>query len=146
MTLKIRPYEQSDRDPVIALWAEAFADDPPWNDPAMMLSEKLAFQPKGLLVGIAADQVIAVVMAGYDGHRGWINALAVSANHRGRGYGKAMLYAAINDLDSHGAVKVNLQIRGDNTALEGFYRSCGFISENRISMGMLTPKGAMYQD
>lgn len=142
MSITIRPFEPQDRQAIISLWAEAFPDDPPWNAPAAMLRAKEDFQPGGLLVGVNETAVVAVVMAGYDGHRGWINALAVAAPCRGRGYGKAMLQAAVALLEGQGAVKVNLQIRGDNTRLEGFYQSCGFTTENRISMGILTTRGA----
>lgn len=142
--LQIRPFAIADSADVIALWAEAFPEDPPLNDPAMMLAAKQESQPRGLLVGTVSDQVIAVVMAGYDGHRGWINSLAVRADHRGKGYGKAMLDAAVNDLDARGAVKVNLQIRGGNTRLEQFYQSCGFETELRISMSIITPKGKAF--
>ena len=136
-TIDIRGYNPADHEAVTGLWKTVFPDDPPWNEPATMLAAKLDFQPEGVLIGVANGAVIAAVLAGYDGHRGWINALAVDPNHRGHGYGAAMIEAASARLKTMGAVKVNLQIRGGNNSLEAYYESLGFEVENRISMGML---------
>ena len=134
--IEIRPYADGDREALTALWATVFPDDPPWNKPDSMLAAKLAFQPQGLLVGIAGGALAAAVMAGYDGHRGWINALAVAPEHRGKGYGEAMVEAALDELEAMGAVKVNLQIRGDNPRLRSWYESLGFAAEDCVSMGI----------
>ena len=139
--IEIRPYKDKDRDALTRLWGEVFPDDPPWNEPEGMLAAKLAFQPRGLLVGLVDGAVAAAVMAGYDGHRGWINALAVSPQYRGREYGKAMVAAALDELEAMGAVKINLQIRGGNTRLQRWYESLGFAAEDRISMGIRREPG-----
>ena len=134
--IEIRPYADGDREALTALWATVFPDDPPWNEPDSMLAAKLAFQPQGLLVGIADGTLAAAVMAGYDGRRGWINALAVAPEHRGKGYGGAMVGAALDELEAMGAVKVNLQIRGDNPRLRSWYESLGFTTEDCVSMSV----------
>lgn len=137
--LQIRPYQPQDEEAICRLWSLVFPDDPPWNEPARMLAEKRAFQPEGVLVGIRNHALVAAVLAGYDGHRGWINSLAVHPDHRGAGDGPAMLEAAVAHLDALGANKVNLQIRrSDNLKLQQFYEKCGFQVEERISMSRLT--------
>ena len=136
-TLKIRAYQAEDHDDLVALLDEAFPNDPPWNAPPLLIAAKLAHSPQGLLVGIADDGTLAAaVLAGYDGHRGWINTLSVLKAYRGRDYGKAMIDAAIAHLKAEGAVKINLQIRGDNTRLQRYYERLGFITEDRISLGI----------
>ena len=140
--LEIRSATAADREGLITLWTEAFPQFPPWNDPAEMLEAKLAFQPEGMLVGILKGEVIASVMAGYDGHRGLINTLAVAPNQRGKGYGALMLDAACTHLEAQGAVKINLQIRGDNLKLKEYYEKIGFTTEERISMAKLVGKYA----
>jgi len=140
-SIHIRLYDDSNEEAVCALWKRVFPDDPPWNEPKAMLAQKKAFQPEGLLVGETEGHIVAAVMAGYDGHRGWINALAVDPAHRAKGYGKELIDAAVSRLENLGAVKVNLQIRGNNMALRRYYESLGFVVEDRISMSILTRLG-----
>ena len=144
--LTIRAYQDKDQSDLIALYQLAFPHDPPWNDPADMIASKRMIDQDGLLAGLFDGKVIASVMAGYDGHRGWINCLAVHPHHRGQDLGKAMIDAAIDLMTARGAVKVNLQIRGDNTSLQRYYESLGFETEDRISMGLLTSRGKAFQD
>ena len=144
--LTIRAYEDKDQDDLIALYQLAFPHDPPWNDPSDMIACKKAIDAEGLLVGMHQGKVMASVMAGYDGHRGWINCLAVHPDHRGQDYGAAMIDAAIDLMTDRGAVKVNLQIRGDNTSLKRYYERLGFETEDRISMGLLTRRGKSFQN
>ncbi len=140
-SIHIRIYDDRDEDAVCALWRRVFPDDPPWNEPKAMLAQKTSFQAEGLLVGEENGHIVAAVMAGYDGHRGWINAMAVDPAHRAKGYGKDLIDAAVAKLEDMGAVKVNLQVRGDNMALRRYYESLGFEVEDRISMSMLTRRG-----
>ena len=142
--LTIRAYAPADHDDLCLLYQLAFPNDPPWNAPKDMIASKLAIDPAGLLIGCLDGHVVASVMAGYDGHRGWINGLAVHPDHRGQDHGKAMIDAAIDLMTARGAVKINLQIRGGNTSLEAYYKSLGFETEDRISMGMLTTTGKAY--
>jgi len=144
--LTIRAYEDKDQDDLIALYQLAFPHDPPWNDPSDMIACKKAIDAEGLLVGLHQGKVMASVMAGYDGHRGWINCLAVHPDHRGQDFGAAMINAAIDLMTDRGAVKVNLQIRGDNTSLKRYYERLGFETEDRISMGLLTRRGKSFQN
>ena len=144
--LTIRAYEDKDQDDLIALYQLAFPHDPPWNDPSDMIACKKAIDAEGLLVGLHQGKVMASVMAGYDGHRGWINCLAVHPDLRGQDFGAAMIDAAIDLMTDRGAVKVNLQIRGDNTSLKRYYERLGFEPEDRISMGLLTRRGKSFQN
>ena len=132
----IRPCSPDDRSGVVALWTEVFADDPPHNAPAKVFDTKLAMRDDMLFVAMDADTVIGTAMTGYDGHRGWLYAVAVSPRHRRRGVGTALVRHAVGALRSAGCVKVNLQIRATNTAVRGFYESLGFEVEERMSMGM----------
>ena len=135
--LKISAYSPEDRPQLISLLQEAFPEDPPWNAPELLIDAKYEHSPQGLLVGFTEDGTLAAaVLAGYDGHRGWINTLCVLKDHRGKGYGHAMMDAALAQLKKEGAVKINLQIRGDNTALQYYYAQYGFMTEDRISMGI----------
>ena len=142
MTISIRAYEHKDKDALAALLDQAFPNNSPWNEPYAMIDQKLANSPESLLVGADDDGlIVAAVMAGYDGHRGWINTLCVLESHRGQGIGEQIMNEAVALLNAQGAVKVNLQIRGNNTRLQQYYESLGFETEDRLSLSIITPKG-----
>ena len=75
--MEIRPYKDSDRAGLLALWTEIFPAGSAHNDPATSLDKKLRIDPELLLVSVKDDVVVGSVMGGYDGHRGWIYSLAV---------------------------------------------------------------------
>lgn len=133
--MAVRRYLAADFDAVDALWREAFPDDAPWNRAAAAIPEKIAFQPDWLFVAVDADLIIGTVMAGYDGHRGWLHAVAVSARYRRTGVGRALVRTAEAALRDAGCRKVNLQVRTTNAAVVGFYRSLGYAVEDRVSLG-----------
>ena len=89
-----------------------------------------------LFVATEADTVVGTVMAGYDGHRGWLYTVAVSPERRRCGIGTALVRHAVGALCAAGCAKVNLQIRATNLEVRGFYESLGFEAEERLSMGM----------
>jgi ribosomal protein S18 acetylase RimI-like enzyme len=135
---QIAPYRSEQFEGVKALWQEAFPDDPPWNAAEIAIPAKLAVQPDLFFVALDGDQVVGSIMAGYDGHRGWLYALAVLNSHRRRGVGAALVLGAEDRLRSAGCDKINLQVRSTNAALVGFYRRLGYVIEERISMGKRT--------
>jgi ribosomal protein S18 acetylase RimI-like enzyme len=133
--LLIRSYRDSDHTNVIALWREVFPDDPPWNDPELVIRRKLAVQGELFIVGERNRRVVATVLAGFDGVRGWIYHLAVAATDRRLGRGRAMMVEAERQLRELGCPKVNLQVRASNDEVVRFYRALGYVVEERISMG-----------
>jgi ribosomal protein S18 acetylase RimI-like enzyme len=128
-------YAEPHFDGVVALWQEAFPNPQPWNAPEITIPAKLAMQPNLFLVAIDGDQIIGSVLAGYDGHRGWLYAVAVLKKHRKRGVGSALVHEAERCLQELGCVKINLQIQSANASVAEFYRHLGFEVEERVSMG-----------
>ena len=118
-----------------ALWQEAFPNDPPWNAAEVAIPAKFAIQPDLLLLAVRQDEVVGSIMAGYDGHRGWLYSLAVLNACRGSGIGAALVQEAERRLRAMGCGKVNLQVRASNTAVIGFYERLGYTTEERVSMG-----------
>jgi ribosomal protein S18 acetylase RimI-like enzyme len=86
-------------------------------------------------VGVIEGRVVATVMAGYEGHRGWINYLAVSPEQRSRGHGRRMMEEAERRLLALGCPKVNLQVRSTNQEAMGFYRRIGYAADEVVSFG-----------
>ena len=132
--MNIRAFKQSDQSAVIALWDRCDLLRP-WNDPVLDIQRKMGTDADGFLVGESDDQLVACIMAGYDGHRGWINYLAVDPRCQGQGLGREMVDAAVLKLESRGCPKINLQIRADNSDVIDFYSAIGFSEDKVVSMG-----------
>ncbi|SIT77580.1 GNAT family acetyltransferase [Microbacterium sp. RU33B] len=125
MTTGIRTFSIGDTEAVVALWHAAGLTRP-WNDPHRDIERKLAVQPELFLVAEADGGVVGSVMAGYDGHRGWLYYLAADPDHRGRGIGRALVAEAEARLLALGCPKVQLMVRPDNAAARGFYEALGY--------------------
>lgn len=125
MTVDIRAFAPDDEDAVVALWEHAGLTRP-WNDPRADIRRKLAVQPELFLVAVDRHAVVGSVMAGYDGHRGWLYYLAAAASHRGQGLGRLLVAEAERLLEEMGCPKVQLMVRPDNTAARGFYDALGY--------------------
>lgn len=132
--MDIRPFITTDRTAVIELWHRCGLTRP-WNDPAKDIDRKLDVQAEMFLVGSVDGRLVGSVMAGYDGHRGWINYLAVCPSVRDRGYGRKLMEHVENLLYDRGCPKINLQIRTGNEAAAAFYRRMGYDLDDVVSMG-----------
>jgi ribosomal protein S18 acetylase RimI-like enzyme len=130
----ILTYTDSHFDGVAALWSEAFPDDSSWNVASASIPEKLRVQPDLLLVAVETDRVVGSIMAGYDGHRGWISRIAVLKSNRLKGVGQTLVHEAEKRLSALGCMKINLQVVTSNAGVLGFYRSLGYEVEERVSM------------
>ena len=123
------------RAKVITLWETVFGYEAAHNRPTLVIDKKLAVDDGLFFVALSGQEVVGTVMAGYDGHRGWIYSVAVSPTHRRRGVGSQLIAAAERALVTKGCVKVNLQIMEGNESVTAFYASLGFSEEKRVSMG-----------
>ena len=132
--MEIRPFSLKDEQAVVALWQKC-ALVRPWNDPHADIQRKLKVNPELFLVGVTDGKIVAAVMGGYEGHRGWINYLAVAPAARRQGVGRALMAAAEQHLRAAGCPKINLPVRPDNPAVIALYERLGFAVEGAISLG-----------
>ena len=132
--MQIRHYDSVDEPAVIALWSSCGLVVPQ-NNPDADIRRKLQVSPELFLVGILDSRLVASVMAGYEGHRGWINYLAVAPGVRRNGYGRALMEHAERLLRERGCPKINLQVRSTNRDVIEFYRRLGFVTDDVMSMG-----------
>jgi ribosomal protein S18 acetylase RimI-like enzyme len=132
--MKVRDFREDDRGSVIALWETAGLLRP-WNNPDLDIDRKMAEDPDGFLVGEAEGVIVATAMVGYDGHRGWVNYLAVDPLQERAGIGRLMMTAAEHHLLARGCPKLNVQVRGANTDAIAFYERIGFRRDDVISLG-----------
>ena len=123
------------REEVAALWRDIFGYDTAHNSPELVIDRKCAVYDGLFFVALSRQVVVGTVMAGYDGHRGWIYSMAVHPAHRMQGIGSALLAYAEKKLLSLGCVKINLQVLEGNETVQGFYQANGYAVEKRVSMG-----------
>ena len=102
--MEILPYETNDENEVIALW-DACGLVTPANDPQMDINRKIEVDRDLFLVGRNKSAVVATVMGGYEGHRGWINYLAVAPGERRQGYGQKMMAAVEGLIEKKAALR-----------------------------------------
>ncbi|MGJ8644487.1 MAG: GNAT family acetyltransferase [Luteolibacter sp.] len=142
--MKIRPFKNQDEGAVIQLWIDCGLVAPQ-NNPVQDIQRKAKVNPEWFLVGLNDDTIVASCMAGYEGHRGWINYLAVSPGEQGRGFAKQIMQEAERLLREAGCPKINLQIRATNTKVIAFYGSIGFTQDPVVSMGKRLEVDEPYQ-
>ncbi|WP_180022689.1 GNAT family acetyltransferase [Acinetobacter sp. YH16044] len=130
----IRPYLESDLDDVIALW-ELCDLTRPWNNPEIDIFRKLAQRDQLFLLAVKDDQLIATVMGGYDGHRGWVNYLAVHPHFQRNGVATALIQQLEKRLIALGCPKLQLLIRQDNIDVQNFYEQLGYEEVEVICLG-----------
>lgn len=130
----IRPFEPRDTEAVVALW-RACGLARPQNDPHKDIARKLRVNPEWFLVAETDGAIVGTVMAGYEGHRGWINYLGVAPALQRGGLGRRLMDEAEARLRAAGCPKINLQVRPDNRAAIAFYERIGFAVEGAISLG-----------
>jgi ribosomal protein S18 acetylase RimI-like enzyme len=132
--MKIRPFSKEDEINVIRLWEQCDLTRP-WNNPGKDIARKLAVRPDLFLVGVISGEIVGSVMAGYEGHRGWINYLAVAPKCRRQGLGRALMAEAERLLSLTGCPKINLQVRAANQGVIAFYHSLGYAIDEVVSLG-----------
>ena len=132
--MRIRSAKQSDESEVIALWRECRLVVSN-NDPSADFRFALGKSNSDILVGVhPAGHLIASVMVGHDGHRGWLYYVAVATTERRKGLGKLITQAGERWLSERGVPKVQLMIRETNTEVAAFYERSGFKAIPRTVM------------
>ncbi|KQO61504.1 GNAT family acetyltransferase [Curtobacterium sp. Leaf261] len=132
-----RRFEPGDTEAIVALWTECDLIRP-WNDPRRDIARKLTVQPELFLVATPADDratILGAGMAGFDGHRGWVNYLAVSPSLQRSGLGRRFMAEFERLLTAMGCPKLNLQVRAGNEQVIAFYETLGYADDRTVSLG-----------
>lgn len=133
-TIALRAFREPDTEAVVELWMECGLTRA-WNDPRKDIARKLGVQRNLFLVAEADGRVVGTAMAGYDGHRAWVNYLGVAPALQGRGLGRRLMAEVERRLLERGCPKVNLQIREGNEPVMEFYRALGYERDAAVSFG-----------
>ncbi len=134
MNFQFRSYCESDKEDVIQLWEECGLVVP-WNNPQLDIERKQTVQPELFLIGLVNDEIIATAMVGYEGHRGWVNYLAVKPKFQRQGIGKLIMEEAERRLLKLGCPKLQVQIRNTNDGVIKFYRKLGYLQDEVVNLG-----------
>ena len=140
MGIGIAPASGTDRAAVTALW-QAAGLTRPWNDPGVDFDLALGNPTSTVLVAREGERILGSVMAGFDGHRGWIYYLATDPDHLQQGVGRTLVTAAEDWLRKLGCPRVRLMVRGDNLAARGFYRAIGYDDQDVVTLGRTLDRG-----
>ena len=132
--MKIRSFTIEDEKAVIELWQKCDLVRS-WNNPRADIARKLKVNPELFLVGILDGKIIAAAMGGYEGHRGWVNYLAIDPSYQRKGFGRQIMQDIEKRLLALGCPKVNLQVRTGNISALEFYNRIGYKDDNVISLG-----------
>ncbi|MEJ5030862.1 GNAT family acetyltransferase [Comamonas sp. MYb69] len=133
--MEIRVFALQDSEAVVQLWHDCGLYRP-WNDPHKDIARKQSVSPELFWVGVDEQgAVMASIMVGYDGHRGWINYLAVHPSQQRKGYAGQLMQRAEAELTALGCPKLNLQVRAGNEAVIAFYESLGYANDHTMSLG-----------
>ncbi|MCP4185985.1 MAG: GNAT family acetyltransferase [Gammaproteobacteria bacterium] len=132
--LEIRLFRDDDEPEVIQLWQDCKLIVP-WNDPQKDIQRKLDAGADLFLVGEYDSLLVASVMGGYDGHRGWVYYLAVAPMFRNRGFAHAMMAKMESRLVALGCPKINLLVRNTNAEVMELYQSLGYSIDQTVSLG-----------
>jgi ribosomal protein S18 acetylase RimI-like enzyme len=125
--LSIRPFEMADYDTVFALWqASAPGIEIRPSDSRAEVEKRCRRDRDLFLVAERGGRLIGVVMGGWDGRRGWIHHLAVSADMQRQGVASALVGQLEERLRARGCLKVNLLVRRENNAALGLYERLGY--------------------
>ena len=130
-TLTITAIEDGDIADVIALWQRC-GSTREWNDPAGDIALARKETNATVLVGRNDGAVVASVLVGHDGHRGWVYYVATDPDRRAKGYGRAIMNAAEDWLRATGIAKLQLMVRRDNARAGAFYQSIGYAEAQTI--------------
>ena len=125
MSIAIRAFDLPDTEAVVSLWQQTGLTRP-WNNPYQDIRRKLSVQPELFLVAVDDRTIVGTVMAGYDGHRGWLYYLASAPDRRGEGIARKLVAEAEELLTEMGCPKVQLMVRPENGIARGFYEELGY--------------------
>lgn len=123
--LAITAIEDADVTAVVSLW-ERCGLTRPWNDPAADIALARKGPNSTILLGREDDKIVASVMVGHEGHRGWVYYVAVDPGRRGQGLGRTIMNAAEDWLRQAGIAKLQLLVRQDNAKASAFYETIGY--------------------
>jgi hypothetical protein len=130
--LTVTSIEDSEIPEVTRLWQRCGLTRE-WNDPAGDIALARKENNATVLLGRREGALVASVLVGHDGHRGWVYYVSVDPDHRLKDYGREIMTAAEDWLRERGIAKLQLMVRGDNARVHAFYEALGYYDQKRVT-------------
>ena len=130
--LTVTSIKDSDIPEVTRLWQRCGLTRE-WNDPAGDIALARKENNATVLLGRRDGALVASVLVGHDGHRGWVYYVSVDPDHRLKGYGREIMTAAEDWLRERGIAKLQLMVRDDNARVHAFYEALGYYDQKRVT-------------
>ena len=115
-----------DFDEVIAFWKTQAGGGLNESDTREGIASFLSRNPGMSFIVRAGGRVIAAVLGGHDGRRGYLHHLAVAASHRGRGIGRALVRRCIDCFTRDGIARCSVFVYNSNESGHDFWEAMGF--------------------
>ena len=142
--MKIEKFSMKYYDDVVQLWNKAGISVGS-SDSKKEIERMLERNPNLFLIGKIEENIIAVVMGGFDGRRGYIHHLAVDPIYQKKGYGKKLVDDLISEFRRIGVHKIHLFIEKQNQAVVDFYSNLGWQIRNDLIMMSYIPDNTLYK-
>ena len=130
--LAVTSIEDHDVAEVISLWQRC-GSPRAWNDPASDIALARKGANSTILLARNHGVLVASVLVGHDGHRGWVYYVTVDPDHRFKGHGRVIMTAAEDWLRARGIAKLQLMVRDDNAQVHAFYQQLGYYDQERVT-------------
>jgi ribosomal protein S18 acetylase RimI-like enzyme len=122
----LRTADPAEVGAVLAFWQVAAEDTHRPVDTPDALAALLLRDPEALILGIDGDEIVATIVAGWDGWRCHLYRLAVRPDRRGEGLGKAMIAAAEERFRVLGGTRADAMVLDDNEPAHGIWAASGY--------------------
>lgn len=132
--------KQLDFKHVREIWKKAGIDLTA-SDTEQELSRMIERNPNYCFVGQENNSIIAAVLGGFDGRRGWVHHLAIDPKYQKKGYGKQLLDVLISAFEKDNIIKIKLEVVESNKEVIEFYVHEGWDLRPEITtMSMNLPR------
>jgi ribosomal protein S18 acetylase RimI-like enzyme len=130
--VEIRSATAADIAAVLALWQHSRSGVASVSDDEAMIERLLATNPDALLVAERDGEIVATLIAAWDGWRGNMYRLAVAADLRRSGIATELVLAGERRLRDLGCFRITALVWGEDDPALGFWGAAGYSHDSRI--------------
>lgn len=134
MHAQIMEMTAADCGAVLALWGRTDGVGLNEGDTREGITAYLARNPRLSLIARCEGELVAAVLCGHDGRRGYLHHLAVAPAFRRRGLGSALVQECLARLAAAGIEKCNLFVYADNDEGARFWTSHGWTERAELKV------------
>lgn len=130
----VRAFQPGDYAAARALWLASDGVGLSPGDAEHEVHSFLARNPGMSFVATEGEVLVAAVLCGHDGRRGYLYHLAVATSHRRRGLGRALVDRSLAELSAVGVRRAQVSVFGTNELAKAFWASVGGRSRGDLAI------------